>query len=175
MKFRTLMALGVLAFAACTTTTIAPDKLTDPRIAMIMRIMNLSEVREGDLGRQDASSAAVRDFATKEITEHSSESSKEDSALSQANVPAEDTPLSRQLDAASGAAVDRLRALSGAQFDRAFMQRMVDVHQQYITLIDGRLTPRAHHKVLRQQLTNLRNLEDKHLTEARQIEANLPK
>lgn len=173
MKFRIFVALAVLAFASCTTTS--PGQLTEPQIAMIMRIMNLSEVREGDLGRQNASSAAVRDFATKEITEHSSESSKEDAALSQANIPAEDTPQSRQLDAASGAAVDRLRSLSGAQFDRAFMQRMVDVHQQDITMIDGKLSPRAHHKALREQLTNLRNLEDKHLTEARQIEANLPK
>ena len=173
MKFRTFVGLAAVVLGACSTTS--PNKLTDPQIAMVMRIMNLSEVREADLARQKATDAAVRDYANRMFTEHSAQSSKQDAALSEADVPAEDTPVSRQLDSSSGVAVDRLSALAGAAFDRAYIERAVQAHQDYLTMIDSRLTPAAHKKALRQQLTDLRNLEDKHLTRAKEIEAKLPK
>lgn len=175
MKFRMLVALAAVVFGSCASSTIPPDKLTDPRIAMIVRIINLSEVREADLAREKASSTEVRDYATTMVSEHSADASKADAALNQADIPAEDTPRSHQLDAASGAAVQHLQTLSGAAFDRAYIDREVQAHQEYLTLIDSQLTPHARRKALKQQLTDLRNTEDKHLTQARKIQANLPK
>src|SRR6266496_4194246 len=107
MKFRTMAAMTLLA--ACATTT-SQQSLTDPQIAMVMRVANLGEVREGEVARAKAADASVRDFGTVMVTEHTSQSNKAESELSRANISSEDTTLSRQIDAASGVATDRLRA-----------------------------------------------------------------
>jgi len=147
--------------------------MTDPQIAMIMRVANLSEVREGELARQKSSDTAVKDFATAMVSEHSAQSSKADAALSDADVAAEDTVTSRDLDAGSGAATETLRALSGAAFDRAYIDRQVDAHSRLLSMIDSTLMPEARNKVLRQQLTDLRTMVEKHLARARQIQSAL--
>jgi putative membrane protein len=168
------MLMAVLLLAGCAT---APQQQTlrDSDIAMVMRVANLGEVREGELARTSASAASVRDFGIMMVTEHSAQSSKAESELAKANIESTDTDLSRQLDAASGAAADRLRALTGAAFDRAYIDRQVDAHQSLISLIDSRLMPSAHKKVAKDQLTELRTLADKHLARAKQIRDALPR
>src|ERR1700736_810213 len=99
MKFR--MLLAVMLLAGCATTQ--PQKLTDSDIAMIMRVANLGEVREGELARSKTTNTAVRDFAVMMVTEHTAQNNKAESKLANANVASSDTDLSRQLDAESGA------------------------------------------------------------------------
>src|SRR5262249_20184737 len=116
MKFRMLLAVALLA--GCATTM--QQNLNDSEIAMMMRVANLSEVREGELARTKATSTEVRDLATMMVTEHTSQNNKAEAELSRVDIVSSDTSLSRELDAASGAAADRLRPLTGAAFDRAY-------------------------------------------------------
>ena len=171
MKFR--MLLAVIFLAGCATTQ--QQKLTDSDIAMIMRVANLGEVREGELARSKATDTAVREFAAMMVTEHTAQNNKAESELSRANIASSDTDLSRQLDAESGAATDQLRSLAGAAFDLAYIGRQVTAHQSLIALIDSKLMPTARKKVVRDQLTELRSLADKHLTRAKQIQGSLPR
>jgi putative membrane protein len=171
MKFR--MLLAVLLLAGCATTQ--QQKLTDSDIAMIMRVSNLAEVREGELARTKAADIAVRDFAIMMVTEHTAQNNKAESELARFDIASSDTDSSRQLDAESGATVERLRALSGAAFDRAYMDRQVSAHQSLISMIDLKLMPHARKKALKDQLTDLRKLADKHLTRAREIQGSLPR
>jgi putative membrane protein len=171
MKSRMFAALMLLA--GC--TSMSQQKWTDPQIAMVMRVANLGEVRESELARTKAVDTSVRDFAAMMVTEHTAQNNKAEAELANANINSEDTNLSRQLDATSGTAADRLRALSGSALDRAYIDRSVDAHQSLITLIDSTLMPVARKKVVRDQLTALRALADKHLTRAKQIQAALPR
>jgi putative membrane protein len=167
------MLLAVMLLAGCATTQ--QQKLTDSDVAMIMRVANIGEVREGEVARTRATDTAVRDFATMMVTEHTAQNNKAESELARANIASSDTDLSRQLDAESGAETDRLRSLAGAAFDRAYMDRQVTAHQSLIALIDSKLMPTARKKVCREQLTQLRSLADKHLTRAKQIQGSLPR
>jgi putative membrane protein len=171
MKFRTMFA--VILLGGCATTS--PQNLTDPQIAMVMRVVNLAEVREGEVAREKSGTPSVRDFGALMVTEHTAQSNKTESELARVNVASEDTTLSRQIDATSGAATDRLRALSGSAFDRAYIDREVEAHQYAVGLIDSKLMPNARKKTLREQLTDLRKMLDTHLTNAKQIQASLPR
>jgi putative membrane protein len=142
---------------------------------MVMRVANLSEAREGELAREKAADPAVRDFGAAMVTEHSAANSKAESELAKAYITSEDSPLSRQLDAESGTAADRLRNLTGRAFDRAYIDRQVQVHQSLLNLIDTRLKPSAHKTVLKNQLTEMRKAVEQHLTRARQVAAALPR
>src|SRR6184192_958807 len=99
MKFRMILAITLLA--GCATTS--QEKWTDPQIAMVMRVANLAEVREGEVAREKSGNSTVREFATMMVTEHTSQNNKAESELARVNINSEDTPTSRQMDADSGA------------------------------------------------------------------------
>src|SRR6266487_6865327 len=162
MKFR--MVLAVLLIAGCATTQ--QQNLTDSDIAMIMRVSNLGEVREGELARSRTTDTTVRDFAIMMVTEHTAQNNKAESELARVNIASSDTDMSRQLDAESGAATERLRALAATAFDRAYIDRQVSAHQSLISMIDSKLMPQARKKQVKDQLTELRKLADTHLTRA---------
>ena len=170
MKFRILIAIMLLAGCA---TAPQQEKLTDRQIAMVMRVLNLGEVRESEIARDKSGNASVREFAQMLINDHDAQNNKTESELSRVNINSEDTMLSRQLDAASGAAADRLRAVTAAALDRAYVDRQVDAHQSALSLIDSTLAPQARKKIVKEQLTALRKLIETHLTRAKQLQSTL--
>jgi putative membrane protein len=171
MKFRTLAAM--MLFAGCATTG-QQEKLTDRQIAMVMRVVNIAEIRESEIARDKSGNTAVREFAQMLINEHEAQNNKTESELSRRDINSEDTMLSRQLDATSGAAADRLRGLTGAALDRAYVDRQADAHQSALSLIDSKLAPQARKKIVKEQLTALRKMIETHLTRAKQLRSSLP-
>jgi len=167
MKFRIVATLILAGAVLGGCASSSQQNLTDPQIAMMMRVMNISAVRESEMARDKAAAEAVRQFASDVVRDRSAQNSKAESALAVADVFSEDTPQSRQLDAASGAAVEKLRPLAGEYFDRAYVQRDVQALQNGLDLIDSKLMPSARNKVLREQLTDLRALVEKELTAAK--------
>src|SRR5262249_39327753 len=98
---------------------------------------------------------------------------KAESELLKADLTSEDSNLSRELDKKSGDARERLRVLSGAEFDRAYIDREVQANETAIKLLDTDLVPQAHKKVLQNQLLALRKLIEIHLDEAKKLQASL--
>src|SRR5256712_11906616 len=175
MNTRYLAKAVVILLAACASSS-DRAKLTDPEIAMVVRVSNLGEVREGQLARDKATDAAVRDFAQMMVTEHTAASNKAESDLARANIPSADSSLSRQIDANSGNATDMLRASpAGRAFDLAYVDRQVDAHRYILGVIDQTLVPNAHSKALRGVLADMRKLIEQHLTPAQQIQSTLAK
>ena len=174
MRLRVPLVLLAVVAAGCVHLNTDTARFEDPEIAMVMRIVNLNEVREGELAREKAAEPAVREFATMMVTEHSATSSKIESALFKANIASDDSPLSKQLDAESGSATERLRALAGRDFDRAYMQRQIEVHQNVLNLIDTKLMPQAKKKVVKEQLNLLKAGVQQHLARAQQVAKAIP-
>jgi putative membrane protein len=168
-----LISILAVTLAGCASTSERP--LTDPEIAMVMRVANIAEVREGALARDKATDPAVRDFAAMMVSEHSAQNSKAESEFAKVDIPSEDTELSRKIDAESGVVTERLRLLTGREFDRAYMDRQVEAHQSVLTLIDSKLIPAARKKTVREQLTELRTMVEKHLARAKQIQGAPPR
>jgi len=169
MKFRAVAAIMLIAGCA----SMQSGKLTDPQIAMMMRVINLGEIREAQVARDKTANTTVRDFAQMMINDHEAQNNKAEAAMSAKDVNSEDTQMSRQLDAQSGAATDHLRGLSGAALDRAYIDREVEAHQSALNIIDTQLVPNARKKIVKDQLTDLRKLVETHLTRAKQIQASL--
>lgn len=168
-----LLGIAVVA-AGCVHLNTDTARFEDPEVAMVMRVVNLNEVREGEVAREKAAEPAVRDFAAMMVTEHAATSSKIESELFKKDIASDDSPLSRQLDAESGAATERLRALAGRAFDRAYMERQIQVHQNVLNLIDTKLMPAARKKVVKDQLNLLRTSVQQHLARAQQVAKAIP-
>ncbi len=168
----TIVCTTVLA--ACVHINNDKPIFGDSEVAMVMRVANLGEVREGEVAREKAADASVREFATMMVTEHSAANSKAESELSKAEIVSADSTLSRQLDAESGTATENLRTLTGRNFDRAYMQRQIQVHQNVLNLIDSKLLPVVRKKIVKEQLNAMRTAVQQHLTRAQQTAAAIP-
>jgi putative membrane protein len=175
-----LQAISRIAAAALFTTGCVslnrPSDYTrfrDPEVAMVIHVANLAEVREGNLARDRAASQAVKEFAAMMASDHAQAASRIENDLARREIPSTDSDLSRQLDAESGKAVDALRTHTGADFDRAYIERAVTFHRYLIDLIDKTLKPAAKKKEVHKALDETRALAVKHLARAEEVRKSL--
>jgi putative membrane protein len=145
----------------------------DREVAMVVRVANMGEVREGDVARTRATAQAVKDFAAMMVNDHKSAEDKAEATLNKAELPFVDSDLSRRLDAESGTAAQSLANLTGDAFDRAYMDRQIAVHTEVLQTIDSTLLPKARNKDLRAVLTEMRGTVAAHLEKARQVRGAL--
>ena len=88
----------------------------------------LAEVQLGQLAKDKGSSQAVKDFGDRMVTDHSQANNDLKSIASSKGITVPDA-----MDTKDKATYDRLSKLSGAQFDRAYMNTMVKDHQTDVT------------------------------------------
>jgi putative membrane protein len=87
--------------------------------------LNLLEVRLGTIAEQRASNTAVKQFGQQMVSSHSSMGQQWTSLAAQNRLP-----TSVPLNSIQQQSVDQLSKLSGADFDRAYMNAMVADHEQ---------------------------------------------
>jgi putative membrane protein len=85
----------------------------------------------------------------------------------------EESDASRQLQTEADQHAQALGGRSGAEFDRAYIDHEVQMHQQVLDAIDQQLVPNAQNAELRQLLETIRPTIQSHLDQARQIQAAL--
>src|SRR2546430_15937065 len=110
MKVR-LLATIVLVLTGCgiaLNRSTDYERFRDPEGAMVLRVFNLAEVREGDFARDHATAQAVKDFAAMMASDHAQAIAKTENDLAKKEIPSADSNLSRQIDTESGKTVEAL-------------------------------------------------------------------
>jgi putative membrane protein len=100
----------------------------DTRFMKEAAIGGMAEVEMGRLAAEKASSADVKQFGQRMVTDHGKANDELKSLAQQKNVT-----LPTELDAQHKATVARLSKLSGAAFDRAYMREMVTDHNKDVS------------------------------------------
>ena len=139
MKTSLGIAVAVLALAAApayaqakqghksgtTKSTAAKSGTADQAFAREAATGGLAEVALGNLAKEKASSADVKAFGERMVTDHGKANDELKQWASSNNVT-----LPGDLDAKSKATQERLSKLSGAAFDKGYMQDMVADHKK---------------------------------------------
>lgn len=89
----------------------------------------LAEIKASTLAEQKSTNAQIKSFAKKMITDHTAVGNEVDSIASNNRVSVTDS-----LNTEHKVAIDNLSKLSGAAFDRAYIQLMVTDHNKAIDL-----------------------------------------
>ena len=92
----------------------------------------MAEVQMGTLAQQKAQNADVKSFAQRMVTDHTT-SNEELQQLA----TTKGLTLPTELAAEHKAGLDHLSSLSGAEFDKAYMQHMVADHEKAVTLFQN--------------------------------------
>ena len=171
MNRKQLFALVLVAPALA----LAQGKPSDPQIAHIVVTANQIDIDAGKIAKSKSKNKEVQAFAQQMITDHGAVNKQAGALAKKLGVKPEDNDTSKSLKKGAQENVANLKKLSGAQFDKAYVDHEVDYHQQVLDAIDKVLIPSAQNAELKALLVAVRPAFVAHLEHAQQIQANLGK
>jgi putative membrane protein len=171
----TTNAAAANAVPPMSDTTAAPaTALTDPQIAAIVIAADDVDIQAGQQAQSMATNQKVKDFAQRMITDHTAVNKQVHDLLTKLGATPASNPTSETLMQQGQEAATRLGALSGAAYDRAYMDNEVTFHQQVINTATTQLAPAAQNAELKDLLQKTLPVLQQHLDMAKQIQASLP-
>ena len=149
--------------------------INDAQIAHIVVTANTVDSAAGQLAKTKGASKAVKDFGQTMVNDHSGVNKQAVALATKLNVTPEDNDTSRQLKSGGDANLAKLQGLSGAAFDKAYIDNEVTYHQTVLDAIDKTLIPNAQNAELKALLVKVRPAIAAHLERAKSIQSALTK
>jgi putative membrane protein len=112
----------------------APMKVSTADYVKKAAIGDMFEIESSKLAAEKATNKDLKNFAQKMVKDHTNSSEKIKDAVKKGKV---NDPLPTELDAAHKAQLDKLRAASGAEYDRMYFDAQMKAHHEAHTLHAG--------------------------------------
>ncbi len=148
---------------------------TDPQIAHIVVTANQVDIDAGKLAESKGSSKDVKAFGKQMVTDHTGVNKQATALVTKLKVTPEDNPTSQSLKKGGEDNVKNLKTLSGAAFDKAYVDHEVAYHQQVLDAVDKVLIPNAKNDELKALIVKVRPAFVAHLDHAKMIQSKLGK
>lgn len=155
--------------AATPASEAAGSQLDDEDIAAIVVTANSIDISNGELAAERAVDEQVKAFAATMVTDHSAVNQSARELVTRLGVTPTENDVSRSLQASAEQTQASLAALSGAEFDRAYIAHEVEYHRTVLSALDDTLIPQASNPELRQTLVDVRPAFAAHLQHAETI------
>jgi putative membrane protein len=171
---RLMTSLFMLSGLALTSpTALLAQQPNDAQIAAIVVTANQVDIDAGKLAESKATSPEVKAFGKQMVTDHTGVNKQATELVTKLGVKPEDNPTAQSLKSGGADNVRALTALSGAAFDKAYVDHEVAYHQQVLDAVDKTLIPSAQNAELKALLVKVRPAFVAHLEHARQLQASL--
>jgi putative membrane protein len=171
MKF-TLALIGTAALLA-TAPAIAADAPTDPQIAHIAYTAGNIDIAAGKQALAKTHNKAVRAFAQQMVRDHTAVNNKALALVKKLHVTPQDNPTSQSLTKAAAAERAKLAKMSGAAFDREYINNEVAYHKTVNGALESTLIPNAKNGELKSLLQTGLTLFKEHQAHAEQVAKGL--
>jgi len=160
---------GLLGFAALNATA-AMAVPTDPEIMAIVEAANTAEIDAGKLAQTHAQNAQVKQFAKHMVKSHThmnASLAKKIKMKPMTNDTSEDI-RKNALDS-----VEKLKGMQGADFDKAYIDNQVTMHEKVLDMVNNTLLPNAQNEQLKAALTKAAPEIKSHLEKAKKIQSSM--
>ena len=147
----------------------------DAQIAHIVVTANQVDIDAGKLAESKGSTKDVKAFGKQMVTDHSGVNQQASALATKLKVTPEDNPTSQSLKAGGAENVKKLQGLTGAAFDKAYVDHEVAYHEQVLGAIDKTLVPNAKNEELKALIVKVRPAFVAHLEHAKHIQSSLKK
>jgi putative membrane protein len=148
-------------------------KPTDPQIAHIAYTADLLDVEAGKQALDKSQNKDVRAFAQQMIGDHTAVNDQALALVKKLNVTPEDNPTSQNLTKQADATSQKLAGLTGAAFDKAYIDNEVAYHKTVDDALSTTLIPNAQNPELKSLLERALKLFQSHLEHAEQLAQQL--
>jgi putative membrane protein len=168
-----LVAIVVAGLLAVPVATASAQAITDAQIAHIVVTANQVDIDAGKLAASKGSNAEVKKFGQQMVTDHTGVNKQASELAAKLKVTPADNPTSQSLKAGGDKNVAALKSLSGAAFDKAYIDNEVAYHQAVLDAVDKTLIPGATNDELKALLVKVRPAFVAHLEHAKMVQASL--
>jgi len=169
MKTTTLFATALLAFS----TAASAQSINDAQIASIVVTANQVDIDAGKLAATKSANAEVKKFANLMVADHTGVNKQAVALVTKLKVTPQDNDTSKSLKTGGDQNLDTLKGLSGAAFDKAYVDHEVAYHQAVLDAVDKTLIPNASNAELKALLVKVRPAFVAHLEHAKHVQASL--
>src|SRR5262245_4980238 len=153
--------------------TLFAQQPNDAQIAAIVVTANQVDIDAGKVAESKATSPEVKAFGKQMVTDHTGVNKQATELVTKLGVKPEDNATAQSLKSGGADNVTALSSLSGAAFDKAYIDHEVAYHQQVLDAVDKTLIPSAKNAELKALLVKVRPAFVAHLEHAKQVQASL--
>ena len=146
--------------------------LSDANIIALLAVANQSDIEGGQLAETKADSREVRSYGTRMISDHGSMLREGNQLAKQLMINPVQPALGQQLLSEHEKSMESLKRKSGEQFDRAYIDHEIQMHQKVIELVE-KATKDADNPRLRTLLEQSRPALQDHLEQAQNVKRSL--
>jgi putative membrane protein len=151
----------------------APAEPTDPQIAHIAYTAGLLDVEAGKQALEKSQNKDVRAFAQQMIGDHTAVNDQALALVKKLNVTPEDNPTSQNLTKQAQATREKLAGLTGAAFDKAYVDNEVAYHKTVNGALESQLIPSASNAELKNLLQTGLKIFQGHEQHAEMVDSKL--
>jgi putative membrane protein len=169
------MKLSAIALASSLVLPVAVSAqgVNDAQIASIVVTANQVDIDAGNVAKTRTKNSKVKEFAQRMVTDHTGVNKQAVDLARKLKVTPEDNPTSQSLKSGGDANVTKLKTLTGADFDKAYVDHEVDYHQAVLDAVDKTLIPGAKNEELKALLVKTRPAFVAHLEHAKHVQAEI--
>lgn len=173
MKTSFVVALAGLLAAGVLPAQSSAAAPTDPQIAMIAVTADNVDIEAAKLAVSKTSNPKVKDFANLMIRDHTSVNKKATALAKKLKITPEESDTSRSLKSDGDKTLEKLRGMSGAEFDKAYIDNEVTYHEAVAKVVDDTLIPNAKNAELKALLESAKPIFASHLNHAKELQSSL--
>ncbi|MFL5605492.1 MAG: DUF4142 domain-containing protein [Gemmatimonadaceae bacterium] len=149
------------------------ERVPDANTIALLLATNSVDLAYARVGASRGTHRDVKALAKRMSTEHALLNETLNKLIARLDVAPRDDDVVRLLREQSNVRRDSLRALTGREFDSAYVANEVRYHQEVLTAIDRVFLPSAQRPALREYVSNLRPVISTHLAHAERVQATL--
>ncbi len=172
-RLRTSLSAAVILSTGLYSAN-AADKLSDAQIAHVAYTAGDLDVKAAELALKISKDDHVRAFATGMVRDHTAVNEKALALVKRLNVTPVDNDISKGLVKAAQSKQAELEKLSGAAFDKAYVDNEVAYHKTVNGALEATLIPASSNAELKSLLHTGLKIFQGHLQHAEQLASKLP-
>lgn len=167
------MKLSALALttAVLLTAPVSAQDINDAQIAAIVVTANQVDIDAGALAAKMSTNAEVKKFANQMVTDHTGVNKAAVELVTKLMVTPQENSTSQGLKEGGRKNIEKLKMLSGAAFDKAYIDNEVAYHTAVLAAVDSVLIPGAKNAELKALLVKVRPAFVAHLEHAKHLQA----
>jgi len=170
-----ITALAVFAAFSTVQAQNEAASPTDAQIAMIAVTADTVDIDVGKMAAQKTSNRAVKEFAETMVRDHTAVNVKATALAKKLGVTPQESDTSKSLKADGEKKIAELKAMTGAEFDKAYIDNEVSYHEAVLGVLDKTLIPNTRNAELKMLLESARPIFVSHLAHAKKLQASLSK
>jgi putative membrane protein len=147
----------------------------DAQIAHIVVTANQVDIDAGKLASTKSTNKDVQAFGKQMVADHTGVNQQATALVTKLKVTPQDNPTSQSLAKGGKDNIAKLNTLSGAAFDKAYVDHEVEYHQAVLDALDKTLIPNAKNEELKGLMVKVRPAFVSHLDHAKHLQAALGK